>query len=538
MDRSCRIIHVGELVALTFLSCVAIFKHLRMLTRAQLRGEGAQRIRVGHLQPLRAGLHRKPYASPQPCCSHTPLLSRPSARLARFQHSDSYAHSNMAPDTSNDRWRPKERPGLLRGTIGPALLLVVCPIAVNSIALCVKSMGGSLHALFTAITAGQFGGFLLEAFPFPTAASVVFLGGLLVLQLALLVLVPGEQFSGPRAPSGHVPLYTDNGFQAFFWTLAVLTVACWQGLLAPTLIYDELLPIMSTLNAAALAASLLLYAKGLRSPSTADAGSSGSVLMDLYWGTELYPRVFGVDLKQLLIARFGIVLWCLFALSFACKSAELAGGRVPNDQLVSALLMVVYIVKFFYWERWYMHAADIQVDRFGFMMCWGPIAFMPLVHTLQNLFLVGNPGLGLSNAAAVGYLLLGNVMTLLNYDSDTQRHRVRSSDGKCLVWGRPATVIRATYSTSDGKAHRALLSVCGYQALSRHFHYLPDIVNLFLYCSPAGFGRVLPYLYFLYLTALLLDRTYRIDKRCHAKYGTHWEEYCRRVPQRLIPGVW
>ena len=88
------------------------------------------------------------------------------------------------------------------------------------------------------------------------------------------------------------------------------------------------------------------------------------------------------------------------------------------------------------------------------------------------------------------------------------------------------------------KEHSALLSCCGFQGLARHFHYLPDIVNLFLYCAPAGFGRILPFSYFLYLTALLLHRTGRIDRRCHAKYGVAWEKYVKRVPYKLVPGVW
>ena len=144
----------------------------------------------------------------------------------------------------------------------------------------------------------------------------------------------------------------------------------------------------------------------------------------------------------------------------------------------------------------------------------------------------------MSDEVAVLYLLLGNTMTYLNYDSDTQRHRVREADGKCTVWGRPAAVIRAKYMTADGQQHNSILSCSGYQGLSRHFHYLPDIVNLFLYCSPAGFTHVLPHLYFIYLTVLLLDRTFRIDERCAAKYGKYWEQYRARVPYRLIPGVW
>ena len=42
----------------------------------------------------------------------------------------------------------------------------------------------------------------------------------------------------------------------------------------------------------------------------------------------------------------------------------------------------------------------------------------------------------------------------------------------------------------------------------------------------------------LYLqTLLLIDRMYRIDRRCHLKYGVYWEEYCKRVPYLLIPYV-
>ena len=382
---------------------------------------------------------------------------------------------------------------------------------------------------------------LMQAFPLPSGRATKFLLGLLSLQLILLLVIPGPRFSGPRAPSGHIPQYTDNGFPCFFLTLGALVAVSSIFNVSPTLIHDELLPLLSALNAGALALSALLCAKGLYRPSTADSGGSGSLILSFYWGTELYPRICNglVDLKVLLIARFGITLWALFALSFAFKSAQLApDGRIPNGQLVSSSLMIVYICKFYWWERWYMHAADIQVDRLGFMMTWGPICFMPLVHTLQNLYLVSHGGMQLSSAGAVIYLLLGNTMTLLNYDADTQRHRVRASGGDCQVWGRRAKVIRAAYTTADGQRHTALLSCCGYQALSRHFHYLPDIVNLFLYCSPAGFSRVLPHLYSLYLTALLVDRTYRIDARCHAKYGKQWEAYVKLVPHRLIPRFW
>ena len=51
-------------------------------------------------------------------------------------------------------------------------------------------------------------------------------------------------------------------------------------------------------------------------------------------------------------------------------------------------------------------------------------------------------------------------------------------------------------------------------------------------------GDVVPWLYPAYYVALLLPRQYQDDRRCAEKYGTLWEEYCRRVPYRIIPWVY
>ena len=171
------------------------------------------------------------------------------------------------------------------------------------------------------------------------------------------------------------------------------------------------------------------------------------------------------------------------------------------------------------------------------MLMWGPLAFMPLVHNLQTLHLVRQPGLALGWGGAAAWVLFGFLMIWVNYDADTQRHRVRAANGKCDVWGKPAEFIRATYKTNDGKQHESLLLVCGWHQIARHFHYVPDIVLLCLYTFPSNSWSPLPHLYTIYLTTLLVDRTFRIDARCHAKYGKFWEEYVERVPWKLVPGV-
>ncbi len=53
---------------------------------------------------------------------------------------------------------------------------------------------------------------------------------------------------------------------------------------------------------------------------------------------------------------------------------------------------------------------------------------------------------------------------------------------------------------------------------------------------PVWTKLVLPYAYVAYLVVFLLDRAYRDDARCRAKYGKYWETYCYQVPFMIVPG--
>ena len=42
----------------------------------------------------------------------------------------------------------------------------------------------------------------------------------------------------------------------------------------------------------------------------------------------------------------------------------------------------------------------------------------------------------------------------------------------------------------------------------------------------------------LWLMVLFPHRAWRDDQRCRAKYGALWQDYCRRVPYRIIPWIY
>jgi 7-dehydrocholesterol reductase len=159
------------------------------------------------------------------------------------------------------------------------------------------------------------------------------------------------------------------------------------------------------------------------------------------------------------------------------------------------------------------------------------------VYTLVGLYLVGHPtDFSLPVSAAIVVLGLGSIW--INYAADAQRQRVRASNGAAKVWGKPAQVLRAEYTTGDGEKRYSLLLLSGWWSVARHFHYVPEILLSLAWTLPAGFGAALPYFYVLYLTILLVDRSGRDDLRCRQKYGPYWDQYCQRVPSKIIPGVY
>lgn len=119
----------------------------------------------------------------------------------------------------------------------------------------------------------------------------------------------------------------------------------------------------------------------------------------------------------------------------------------------------------------------------------------------------------------------------------SQRQEFRRSGGRLKIWGKEPTYIVAKYTPSDSVERQSLLLTSGYWAISRHFHYIPEVLASFCWCLPALFENVLPFYYPVYLSILLIDRAYRDDARCRAKYGKYWDEYCAKVPFKVIPGI-
>jgi 7-dehydrocholesterol reductase len=450
-----------------------------------------------------------------------------------MEHSE-HAGSGFAHTYESERVGPR----WLRQTLIPAALIACCPPTAILIWYTHTVQRGSLAALLEQFRHDGFFATLVHIwkpvfFGSPTAWAMI--GAFAALELVLMRVLPGKRFEGPVTANGNVPVYKANGVPAFVTTLALFFAAAygWK-LFSPTIIYDHFGELLGALNVFSLGFCLLLYLKGRYRPSSSDHGTSGNPVFDYYWGTELYPRVLGWDVKMFTNCRFGMMAWPLILLSFAAKQQQVYG--LSDSMMVSVGLQLVYVAKFYWWETGYLRSLDIMHDRAGFYICWGCLVWVPSVYTSATLYLVNHPN-HLGTPLALAIFALGCASIFINYLADAQRQRVRASHGKTTVWGKPPVIIVGHYTTEKGERKQSLLLASGWWGISRHFHYVPEILGAFFWTLPALFANVLPYFYVVFLTVLLTDRAFRDDGRCAIKYGEDWKTYCQKVRYKIIPGV-
>eukprot|EP00386_Alphamonas_edax_P015307 GDKI01046786.1.p1 GENE.GDKI01046786.1~~GDKI01046786.1.p1 ORF type:complete len:498 (+),score=124.63 GDKI01046786.1:105-1496(+) len=428
--------------------------------------------------------------------------------------------------------------GLMPGreVIGPLMIMLSVPNFAIFQWWVIHKQKGDLSLALNTLQQQGFGAFLND---YPSAFDPIawkILGVFMGFALLLTRLIPCKMFIGPPSPTGYRNKYHENG-TAYYILMNVLFLAGWKaGMYEGGVLYTHMGHILSALNVFAPVFVLFLYLKGKYFPSSKDCGSNGNFVIDFYWGTELYPNVLGWDVKQFTNDRFGLTFWCLMPVSCALWQYE-HYGYVAESMIISVVLQWVYLLKFFIWETGYFCSMDIQHDRAGFYICWGCLVWVPSVYTGHTQWLTEHP-VRSSLPSLLLYLFLGLLFIYINYDADRQRQVFRATNGEALIWGSKPKKIEATYVDEKGTEKSSILLASGWWGVSRHFHYIPEILAALMWAPPMQCEFVfVPYFYTFFLTLLLLDRAYRDDARCRSKYGKYWEEYCRLVPYKIIPYV-
>ena len=153
--------------------------------------------------------------------------------------------------------------------------------------------------------------------------AVMVITGYLIWALLLMIIMPGPMVEGPVTSNGNIPRYRDNGFTCYIVTMISFVLLAsllprWTGY-SVTIVYDHFDEFLGTLTIFTHFLCIFLHIKGLLWPSTTDCGTSGNLIFDYYWGTELYPRVAGIDIKVFTNCRFGMTVWPLLVAIFTIK---------------------------------------------------------------------------------------------------------------------------------------------------------------------------------------------------------------------------
>jgi len=133
----------------------------------------------------------------------------------------------------------------------------------------------------------------------------------------------------------------------------------------------------------------------------ADGGDSGNAVYDFFIGRELNPRLGTFDWKEFCELRPGLIGWMLLNISFLLKQDETL-GYVSGSMILINIFQGIYVWDAQYQERAILSTMDITTDGFGYMLCFGDLAWVPLTYSIQARYLVENdPHLSYNALAAI-----------------------------------------------------------------------------------------------------------------------------------------
>lgn len=402
------------------------------------------------------------------------------------------------------------------GPLGAALFPIFLPAVSIYLWLCIHQHGGSLVWPTLEVFAGT---------PIPTARAALYFFGFIAFQVLLDVGLPGKRVKGLKQRDGVVLEYRLNGFASLWITVAGVGALLYFGVLSGKAVLDELGAMLVIAIVFSFAFSAFLYVYGHRSQR--QEARSGNVIYDYFMGTSLNPRVGSFDLKFFMESKIGLSMWIALVMALAAAEHEMT-GEVSTPMILVGIFQLFYVADFYFFEEAMLSTWDINYENYGFMLAFGFVVWMPFNFSLQAQYLVyHDPHLPLWAIA---------LLVLLNFSGYTifrtanlQKHRFRTKPGT-KIWGKEPTFIATKRGTK--------LLTSGWWGKSRHANYLGDLMMAIAWCLPTGFSHIPPYFYFIYFAPLLIDRERRDHRVCQKKYGEDWDEYCRKVPYRIVPGIY
>jgi protein-S-isoprenylcysteine O-methyltransferase Ste14 len=343
--------------------------------------------------------------------------------------------------------------------------------------------------------------------------------------LALHVLLPARRIAGyVRDPRTDEPLgYRLNGPLVLLCAVVLWALAGWFGFFPWDWLYYHR---WSGLVGSCVLG--LIFSLAMVMPAQS---SSRPFLADLYLGRWENPQFSNgrVDAKMFLYL-VGATMLTLNVLSFLAHHMIVFGAQSSPGVFVYCCLFLWFVVDYLVFERVHLYTYDLFAERVGFKLGWGCLTFYPYFYCIGLWAAADLPDPHTAPALLVAFAAVFFAGWILSRGANLQKYFFKTNPERALLGLiKPQTI-------SDGKS--ALLCN-GFWGVSRHVNYLGEILMAIGLTLVLGWPAVwAAWLYPIYYVVLLFPRERADERRCAVKYGALWDEYVKRVPNRIIPGLY
>lgn len=257
--------------------------------------------------------------------------------------------------------------------------------------------------------------------------------------------------------------------------------------------------------------------------------NTNSLFNDFYAGRLKNPQLFSnrVDTKILLYLIGGILLefnLILFEIEHRSEQNSSSSFILTNVRLY-VFLFSFFLLEYFYHEHVHLYTFDFLVEFVGFKLIWGCLVFYPFFYPIAIWSSVKTNSLTSIRLLSSFVVFLSG--WILSRGANNQKYLFRTKPKeKFLGFIEPKSI--------NGR-----LLCSGWWKYARHINYLGDtLMAVGLTLALNDDTQWIHWLYPLYYVALFLARERTDFQRCEQKYGNDWTEYCRRVPYRILPGIY
>ena len=241
-----------------------------------------------------------------------------------------------------------------------------------------------------------------------------------------------------------------------------------------------------------------------------------------------------IDVKMYFYVVGGSML-ALNALSGAAWHYDRFGADANPGVFLYAAFFTFYITDYFIFERVQLYTFDLIHENMGFKLFWGGLIVYGWLFILPLWGMAAYPDPGFSEPWNYVWLIGTAALFMLGWSisrgANMQKYTFkRWPERKFLGLIEPEYI----------EAGERKILCSGLWGAARHLNYLGEgFLSLSIALVFGHFANPWAWTYFVFIVTLFTIRQRADDAFCAEKYGEEkWAEYQRRVPYRIMPGVY